>query len=520
VAFFVLARTGTMGRFAAVTLLLMGLTACGEPAHDESAATPPSASTQEAFTSAGATLVGLAFDGTLSTSTIEPSALDQAIRAQLMFTVGPLNGESSVGRLDRADYKIETLQYPSPPVSSYTIGYHVTMPVAWGGGGNPASYALTLPRAVDQAAQASFASKYRGQCTDPEGGEVDPGSMFLFFRPGQAGCTLDPADVVTSTATVTAAPPTPPGKYPEYHRIWEDGELDMVAVFGREFDDGRSGDEGAEAYQDFLAAARAYLGKPRESSDPTGPQPNARLESTLPAGWRIRLDLVNVGPDLSATPSFDAWYEARTPDADVIVYNGHAGLGSNVETLVQKGTFRPQKYLVDVINGCDTFAYVDDTLAKRRAALNPDDASGTRYMDTLTNVLGGYFHSEAPTSKLLLDAMVSATQGTPKLYRDIFSAVDPSQIMLVTGDEDNEFAPGMMPAPPATQPAGATDVKATAGKVPDVPAGTVDTLRSSSSHHACGIARAGRRDRDPASWMAWVLAGVVASAWAARRRSG
>jgi hypothetical protein len=31
--------------------------------------------------------------------------------------------------------------------------------------------------------------------------------------------------------------------------VWVDAELDMVAVFGREFDDGRAGDEGTEAYQ-------------------------------------------------------------------------------------------------------------------------------------------------------------------------------------------------------------------------------------------------------------------------------
>ena len=45
------------------------------------------------------------------------------------------------------------------------------------------------------------------------------------------------------------------------------------------------------------------------------------------------------------------------------------------------------------MNGCDTFAYVDDTLAAAPAPpLNPDDPTGTQYMDIVTNAMPAFFH--------------------------------------------------------------------------------------------------------------------------------
>ena len=50
------------------------------------------------------------------------------------------------------------------------------------------------------------------------------------------------------------------------------------------------------------------------------------------------------------------------------------------------------------MNGCDTFAYVDDALADIRQRLNPDDPTGTRYLDVLTNVMPSYFRDMGDAS--------------------------------------------------------------------------------------------------------------------------
>jgi hypothetical protein len=146
--------------------------------------------------------------------------------------------------------------------------------------------------------------------------------------------------------------------------------------------------------------------------------------------------------------SFDAWYDALTPSADVILYNGHAGLGANVRTLMSKGAFVPGHYLIWFANGCDTFAYVDRTLVGRRALLNPDDPGGSKYMDTLANVMAGHFRSLEPTSLTLLHALIDVRDAShpPKTYEEIFQTIDPSQIVVVTGEEDNVLS--ALPPPP------------------------------------------------------------------------
>ena len=93
------------------------------------------------------------------------------------------------------------------------------------------------------------------------------------------------------------------------------------------------------------------------------------------------------------------------------------------------------------MNGCDTFAYVDGSLAQKRAPLNPDDPSGTKYMDIVTNGMPSYFHSNARASTALVKGLMSINQ--PKTYESMFAELDSAQVVLVTGEEDNVFTPGM-----------------------------------------------------------------------------
>lgn len=47
------------------------------------------------------------------------------------------------------------------------------------------------------------------------------------------------------------------------------------------------------------------------------------------------------------------------------------------------------------MNASDSFAYVDRSLAERRAVLNPDDPGGTKYMDMVTNAMPGVLRIDA-----------------------------------------------------------------------------------------------------------------------------
>jgi len=388
------------------------------------------ARTEQAFASSEATLVDFELDGRLLSDTSEPGRLPARIEAQLMYAVGQLNGERANGYFARLELTTIDVEGDAPP---YRIHYHAKLPVAWGGPVIPSTYELRLPARVETEHQEAFAEKYGSSCADTASGgaHVEAFRLFLFYRPQNAGCQLAPEDVEVMTASVKPSTANSTGKYPEYDRVWEDGKLSVVTVWSRAESIEKTGDddEGAHAYQEFVSRSRDLL-------DPLGTVTAAMasplqtdLAVGLPDGRRVEVHARLVPADFwkSSQAAFDAWYDALTPEADLVLYSGHAGLGRNVRALMQKGVFLPGKYVVWTVNGCDTFAYLDDTLALRRAKQNPDDPAGTKYMDVVSNVMAGYFRTSASTSMALLDGFVRAERTYPEIFRD----VDPEQIIVV-----------------------------------------------------------------------------------------
>jgi hypothetical protein len=129
------------------------------------------------------------------------------------------------------------------------------------------------------------------------------------------------------------------------------------------------------------------------------------------------------------------------PVADLILYGGHAGLGKNVRALTNKARFFPGKYQLLFLNGCDTFAYEDDALTRTRHALNPSDPDGSKYLDVMRNAMPAYFHALADAAIAVIDAAIASDD--PRSYEQILEQIDPAQVVIVTGDEDNEFTPDL-----------------------------------------------------------------------------
>src|SRR5688500_9033863 len=112
--------------------------------------------------SAIATILDFEFDGTLVYSGFAiPS--DRIIRQQLLYTIGHLNGNRSVGRLDKV--QLSNVEVTALADGSKSVTYHAVMPVAWGSRTNlPESYELTLPRDVSLGALEDFTAKYGESC--------------------------------------------------------------------------------------------------------------------------------------------------------------------------------------------------------------------------------------------------------------------------------------------------------------------------------------------------------------------
>lgn len=391
--------------------------------------------------SAIATFLTFEFDGSVDTDTAWNAR--SVIDDQLLFTIGHLNGNNSVGRLD----KVEITNIQQGTSNGKTrISYHAKLPVAWGSKSDlPKTYQFTLPRDMSYAGKEAFTEKYKHDCVDWGAHDVDTGSMWYYYRPASSECRLDDADVLKFSAQTTLSPTNSKNTYPEYDKVWEDGKLNALLIFGK-YEDGSTtdADAGIAGFNTFVRTAKnAFPGiktTPENVSDKPGiAVPDVTFDVDLGNGRSMQIVALLVDNVRTSDPHFNERYEALSTRADVIAYNGHAGLGQNVRALARKGKFVSGQYLIMFMNGCDTFAYVDGFMAEARRQLNPEDTTGTKYLDIVTNAMPAFF-SNMPTSSLaLLRALTKVDQ--PMTYEQIFGGIDRSQVVLVTGDEDNQYKP-------------------------------------------------------------------------------
>lgn len=392
--------------------------------------------------SAEAIFIDLRFAGEVWTDTSwRPEG---QIEDQLLFTIGHLNGDKAVGRLDR----LELSDVATEAVDGKTrITYQASLPVAWAKSKvAPSTYDLRLPRDISYAGQEAFADKYGESCVDWGAHDVDAGSMWYYYRPRTSRCRLDGADVFDVTAEVTPSSIQTTGKYPEYDMIWADGVLEVVAVFGK-YEDGATStaDAGIRAWNSFHQQVRRvyrdYEVTPADASDKPGVETDdITYRATVGGDRQIVITALLVDNVRTAPREFDERYAALSRTADLIIYNGHAGLGANIRALARKGEWAPAQYTIVFMNGCDTYAYVDDALFEAHAAVNPDDPEGTKYTDIVTNALPAYFRSMTEATLAMIRGL--AAYDDPRTYETIFRDVDEVQVVLVTGEHDNTFVPG------------------------------------------------------------------------------
>ena len=453
----------------------------------------------KADASALAVFIDMEFSGTLVTDSSWDDT--QTIQDQLLYTVGHLNGNNAVGRTD----KVKLTNVTKTTVGGKTqIKYTAVLPVAWRKANPvPNTYEIILPLDISSAGQTAFTAKYKDNCTDPDAHELDADSMFYYYRPKNSGCTFAAADVSRSTATVSPDPIQTTGKFPEYNKIWEDGALNVVAIFGKFKDGETSNDVGIDGFNEFIASMKSELGGHGLTSVPatipTNPgvaTPDVEFNATLADGKKIHVVALltdNVNKGLSE-PAFRARYESLSTKADYIVYNGHAGLGSNVRALAQAGKWVKGQYVVVYMNGCDTFAYIDGALSQAHKAVNSDDTTGNKYIDIVNNAMPAFFSSMSGATMSLFRGFLS--YDNPQTYEQMLARVDSSQLVLVTGEQDNTFTPGGGGQPQAwnglTDASGVKKGEVKKYSTPTLAAGTYQFAMTGSSGDADLYVKIGR----------------------------
>jgi hypothetical protein len=452
-------RVGVGSWGGALLAVCLSLSACSDEPSPSGVAEAPSEVSLlkddegKSDSSAVAVFLDFSFSGRFTSSS--DVGLNRLIEQQLLYTIGHLNGDRSVGRLDKL--KLSNVLATRLDAGGFEITYDATLPVAWGQRDRvPKAYTFRLPYDTTYAGLERFTERHKASCVDYSAHDVDSGSMWYYYRPDRPGCVLAEGEVVTSAVVVSPSATMTSGRYPEYHKVWEDEALRATLIFGMADEERPTADAGVDAYQTFYRLARQELTRrgaldlkvtPEVGEEPTLDQREVQLTGTLPDGRVVELTALLVTNVRTAGAAFDARYHELSATADLIVYNGHAGLGANVRALARKGDWQAGQYAVVFMNGCDTFAYVDEALFEAHAAVNPEDPTGRGHVDIINNAMPAYFFSMAPATMALVGGLLSYE--SPLTYEQMFAQVDRNQVVLVTGEEDNLYTPGYDPTAPA-----------------------------------------------------------------------
>ena len=396
-------------------------------------------------------LVGTISDGKiLSTSTFN-SVLKQEITQQLRYTIGQFNGLEG-GSPDMNRLKISIGESKMVENGLFEVSYAAELFIAWPEEMKiPDTYELILPSRGDHSSllkfvQAFGADEDQGKtCLDWSAHDITPGIFWYYYRPNKSRCPLskrpDHELVRYLNINLKVSDKNTKDKSPEYGKIWEDGKLVATLIFGMADKSAISeSDAGVSSYRSTVNTLIEKFGPPTSSSVPNLTylseglkHPHINLVFQTDAGT-MDVSIFLIKEIKSATSKFRNEYNKRTLISDYISYSGHSGLGANIRALARMGKFATDQYQIFLVNGCDTFAYVDDALANAHKRVNPDFGKD-KFIDIITNAMPSYFHMNTHSNMVILDALV----GQKKTYRKILKKFDKTQRAVVTGEQDNNW---------------------------------------------------------------------------------
>jgi hypothetical protein len=395
----------------------------------------------------------LALTGTIqqgwikTTATADPD-IKSEIFGQLRYAIGQLNGLDSVG--DHANSLAKSMTITDKkalPGGAFLVSYSAKMTISWSRGLRiPGVISLILPESVN--ASFGMPQKYFDRyavpaCLDAAAHSLSSGNFWYYIRPYQKRCSLGRGQMsgdLTARVPMRLAisPINTEGQSPEYQKFWEDGRLIVTAAFSTYAPTNDASDFGVRQYGAFYNNMVATFGRPTYSSvdiPGNGPglgQPSIQLEFKSSQG-PIQLHMYLVEGLTGNGAVFDRQFSDATLTSDIIMYHGHAGLGSNVRGLAQKIRAQKDQYHLIMINSCDTFAYIDDTLMLTHKTANPD-APDYKFVDIITNAMPSSFGAMADAAMVIMRSAVTMDQ----TYRQLLSRLDGNQHASVMGEEDND----------------------------------------------------------------------------------
>lgn len=427
--------------------------------------------TSEAYYGNSATEAMLTYVATIEVKKgSTPAQVDEKIQEQISHLMGTFQSESFSAAVKNPgvlgeDFNVKVIRHENSPTPGY-VYYHysfkgktVFKKTAFRGEAETKKIPIKLPLAPDKIYELGVV-RGKNLCTDEH--YNSEGDFWYFWDPDMPGCPLkgNHHDVVRVDGTLTKLPNTKIS-YPEYDRLYgkngNKSDLDVSVFLGYIDEEARPGkpnrkDDAFLAMQDFekyLLGEKYKLALTQDAfrvTDANNEKKGANfyriyekeVDGLLGKTMKVKVKILLADTGINAKdPTFHKYLVPALEKSDIVVYDGHSGLGGNLHLdYLPPVKFSKTKYQIFFFNGCSSYPYYNGMFMKAKGR------SGS--LDILTAGLPTLSSTTSPNLQAFLDGFLS---GKILSYQKILKDLDKSNgeegtyLFGVSGDQDNKFKP-------------------------------------------------------------------------------
>lgn len=353
---------------------------------------------------------------------------------------------------------------PAGEASRLLVTYQFKGKVVFGKGafsGPTRDVPLVLPLAADRIYGQTLNERGHNPCTDDH--YNSEGDFWYFWDADQEGCPLKDVreDPVLRLKGKLKRLTSTRASYPEYDLLYGDngnGKDVEASIFFGYIDDvesvriPRRRDDAKTAFKfverelkdrDFVLvesrdAFREYSnGSIRQGINFLRVYEKEITALRKPVKMRVKMLLTDTSID-SADVTFHRHLEKALEKSDIVIYDGHSGLGAYLDLALLPKSIRlnPSKYQIFYFNGCSSYPYF------RGAFFDAKKGSGN--LEIVTSGLPTYSDTSGPNAMAFLARFLD---GETKTYQTILRELEESNaengtyLTGVSGDEDNKWKP-------------------------------------------------------------------------------
>ncbi len=381
------------------------------------------------------------------------AAIANDVKTKVKYILGYMRRNPGNTAAIYPSYTVSTVKIESTADNKYKVTYKINAKGVFNTG--TVDYTFLIPISHSTVYQRS-----QGLCTSADAEKVSADTFWYHWSPTLAGCPLvENTDYIKYYTTITPIKNTVT-TYPEYNRLFQNGTMNVSTFFGVANYDEQNWNPYTTSDltgRDFIHQRELLINTYKMSSrvwsesevrqyyNPGSERPLPYIEefSKLTSKGKInfRLFFGNTGLDHDSS-AFHVFLKIALSTHQVILYNGHSGLGKNlnipsIETTRGVALSFNQNYQLFYFGSCVPYSYYTDMYFKRKANVN--DPKGTKNLDIITFGDESYF-SNHYDDRIIQALFFYADKNIKQTYQAIIGN-DTRFHFGINGDEDNPTLP-------------------------------------------------------------------------------